>query len=35
MGIEYLNIGKETTVSSFMDKMKLNDIYYWLNRGLY
>ncbi|MCA1757696.1 MAG: L-arabinose isomerase [Bacteroidales bacterium] len=35
MGIEYLSIGKETTVSSFMDKMKLNDIYYWLNRGLY
>lgn len=35
MGIEYLNIGKDITVSSFMDKMKLNDIYYWLNRGLY
>lgn len=35
MGIEYLNIGRNLTLSDFNDRMKLNDIYFWLNRGLY
>lgn len=34
MGIEYLNIGRDLTLSDFNDRIKLNDIYYWLNRGL-
>lgn len=35
MGIEYLAINNSTAIESFRDKIKLNDIFYWLNKGLY
>ena len=34
VGIEYVNIDKDTTISGFKNQLRNNEVYYMLNKAL-
>ena len=34
VGIEYIKINKDTTISNFKQELRMNEVYYMLNKAL-